>query len=77
MAMQIGLDFYQAQMVGTLPTNLSSDVSYRGNAFTYEADTALGFSDLTGGWCTGGAVGELSSPCVKGNMHIDLATRSC
>lgn len=65
MAMQIGLDFYQAQMVGTLPTNLSSDVSYRGNAFTYEADTALGFSDLTGGWCTGGAVGELSSPCVN------------
>ncbi len=49
-------------MVGTLPTNLSSDVSYRGNAFVYEATTAqLGFTDLSGGWCTGNEVGELLS----------------
>ncbi len=56
--LQAGLDFYQSQMVGTLPTNLSSDVSYRGDAFTYEADSTLDFADLTGGWCTGDEVGE-------------------
>ena len=56
------MDFYEAQMVGTLPTNLSSDVSYRGNAFVYEATTPqLGFTDLSGGWCTGNEVGKLLS----------------
>ena len=64
-SVQTGLDFFEAQMVGTLPTNLSSDVSYRGDAFTYEADTALNFADLTGGWCTGNEVGK----------HSRLATR--
>ncbi len=49
-------------MIGTLPTNLSSDVSYRGNAFLYEGTTAqLGFTDLSGGWCTGNEVGKLLS----------------
>ncbi len=49
-------------MVGTLPTNLSSDVSYRGNAFVYEATSdQLGFTDLSGGWCTGNEVGKLLS----------------
>ena len=61
--MQAGLDFYEAQMVGTLPTTLSNDVSsYRGNAFVYEATTPqLGFTDLSGGWCTGDEVGKLLS----------------
>ena len=56
--LQSGLDFYQAQMVGQLPSGLSNDVSYRGNAFTYDGDTSLGFQDLTGGWCTGNEVGK-------------------
>jgi len=61
------LDFYEAQMVGTLPTNLSNDVSYRGNAFLWEATTPqLGFTDLSGGWCTGNEVGKLlSAQCVS------------
>ena len=48
-------------MVGTLPTNLSNDVSYRGNAFVYEDTAQLGFADLSGGWCTGNEVGKLLS----------------
>ena len=63
--LQIGLDFYESQMVGTLPTTgLSSDVtSYRGNAFQYEnaltqAGLLPGFANITGGWCTGDEVGE-------------------
>ena len=49
-------------MVGTLPADLSNDVSYRGNAFLYEGTTAqLGFTDLSGGWCTGNEVGKLLS----------------
>lgn len=57
---QVGLDFYESQMVGTLPPGLSNDVSYRGDAFTYETGEALlgkGFGDVTGGWCTGDQVG--------------------
>ena len=60
--LQIGLDFYESQMVGVLPTSgLSSDVtSYRGSAFQYE-DAAVqlgkGFGDITGGWCTGDEIG--------------------
>lgn len=55
------MDFYESQMVGTLPTNLSNDVSYRGNAFVYEDTAQLGFADLSGGWCTGNEVGKLLS----------------
>ena len=77
--LQAGLDFYQAEMVGTLPTNLSSDVAYRGNAFTYEADTLLGFSDLTGGWCTGDEVGEHLSTaqvCLRTGRHLSICPYS-
>ena len=59
---QIGLDFYESQMVGTLPNGLSNDVtSYRADAFTYETGASLGkgFGDVSGGWCTGDQVGEL------------------
>ena len=56
--MQAGLNFYQAQMIGNVPNTLSSEASYRGPAFTYDADPALGFADLTGGWCTGNEVGK-------------------
>ncbi len=61
-------------MIGTLPTNLSSDVSYRGNAFVYE-DTSdqLGFTDLSGGWCTGNEVGESVMP---DHTAICIHTRS-
>ncbi|DBA93998.1 hypothetical protein WJX77_002685 [Trebouxia sp. C0004] len=69
-ATKAGLDFYEAQMVGTLPTNLSNDASYRGNAFVYEGTTAqLGFTDLSGGWCTGNEVG-----CAKMTQPTAMVT---
>ena len=43
-------------MVGNLPSWF--DIPWRSNALTYDADTALGFSDLAGGWCEGGEIGE-------------------
>ena len=72
--LQTGLDFYESQMVGTLPAGLSNDVtSYRGNAFTYETYEPMNsaatagrrlladsFGEVTGGWCTGNEVGESS-----------------
>ena len=89
--LQTGLDFYQAQMVGTLPAGvgrrllLSSgdDVtSYRGNAFTYETGAALnkGFGEVTGGWCTGDEVGEASFLHLFGddwpNVQISIQGKS-
>ncbi|KAL3155246.1 hypothetical protein ABBQ32_013178 [Trebouxia sp. C0010 RCD-2024] len=70
---KVGLDFYESQMVGTLPPGLSNDVtSYRGDAFTYETGEALlgkGFGDVTGGWCTGDQVG-----CVKMTQPTAVVT---
>ena len=43
-------------MVGNLPSWY--DIPWRSNALTYDADAALGFSNLTGGWCEGGEIGE-------------------
>ena len=54
--LQDAYQFYQAQMVGNLPGWY--DIPWRSNALTYDADTNLGFSNLTGGWCEGGEIGE-------------------
>ena len=43
-------------MVGNLPSWY--DIPWRSSALTYDADAALGFSNLTGGWCEGGEIGE-------------------
>ena len=43
--------------VGTLPVN--QPISWRGNSLTYEASQQYGFADLTGGWITGGATGNI------------------
>lgn len=44
-----------SQRVGVLPSD--NGVSWRSNALTYESGP--GGSDLTGGWLTGGAAGNL------------------
>ena len=43
--------------VGTLPAD--NPVSWRASSLTYEASAQYGFADLTGGWLTGGAVGNI------------------
>ena len=43
--------------VGTLPAN--NPVEWRHTSLTYEASSQYNFPDLTGGWLTGGAVGNL------------------
>ena len=42
---------------GTLPAN--NPVAWRANSLTYEASSQYGFADLTGGWITGGATGNI------------------
>ena len=56
LALQDAYQFFEAQMVGNLPSWF--DIPWRSSALTYDADTALGFSDLTGGWCEGGEIGD-------------------
>ena len=38
---------------------MNQPISWRGNSLTYEASQQYGFPDLTGGWITGGATGNI------------------
>lgn len=49
--------FYEANMVGNLPSSVSRSIPWRGDAMTADI-TPIG-TDLTGGWITGKNAGAL------------------